>query len=271
MKVYISADIEGVACICDPSEADASQPAHYTQFRRQMTAEVRAACEGAFSAGAQSIVVKDAHGSGRNLEVHDLDPPEGRELELIRGWSGHPFAMVQDIDASFAKAVFVGFHSAAGSGGNPLAHTVSGRMFSRVELNGRDASEFHLYAMAAATAGVPVCFVSGDEALCNEARSTIEGITTVATLKGMGPSVRSIPPADATRRIRDAVRRAVEASPPALMRVPRDFAFALTFVRPSEAYAKSFYPGVRQVCDNRLILETRRYIDVLTFLRFAAR
>ena len=39
MKVYLSADIEGVACISAPSECDMSH-ADYPPFRAQMTAEV---------------------------------------------------------------------------------------------------------------------------------------------------------------------------------------------------------------------------------------
>lgn len=271
MKIYISADIEGVAGICDASEADRLQPADYQPLREQMTAEVQAACEGAFAAGAKAIVVKDAHGSGRNIDPRRMAAVAGREVELIRGWSGHPFAMVQGIDAGFGGAVFVGFHSAAGSGGNPLAHTVSGRMLSRVELNGEPASEFRLYGLAAATVGVPVCFVSGDLALCEEARRRVPGIGTVATFEGVGASVRSMLPAEAVSRIREAVERAVTQAPPAAMEVPREFAFKLTFVRPTDAYARSFYPGARLVAENEVLLETARYLDVLTFLRFAVR
>ena len=116
MKLYISADIEGVACIAAPTEADPRSP-DYEPYRRQMTAEVRAACEGAFDVGAQSIVVKDAHGPGRNIDPQALDAPEGRSLQLIRGWSGHPFSMVEGLDDSYAMVAFVGYHSAAGRSG----------------------------------------------------------------------------------------------------------------------------------------------------------
>jgi len=44
MKVYISADIEGVTGIAHWDEADPSKP-DYEYFRQQMTAEVAAACE----------------------------------------------------------------------------------------------------------------------------------------------------------------------------------------------------------------------------------
>ncbi|WP_077032874.1 M55 family metallopeptidase [Pelomonas sp. KK5] len=270
MKVYLSADIEGIACISAPSECDMNSP-DYPPMRAQMTAEVAAACEAAFDAGTREIVVKDAHWTGRNIDPRGLHTPEGKSLQLIRGWSGHPFSMVQGIDASFQRALFVGYHSAAGSGGNPLAHTVSGRLFSRIELNGRTASEFYLFALAAASMGVPVCFLSGDQAQCEEAGQLIDGITTVATLRGEGPSAVSLLPDAAVRQIRDGVRRAIAGPLPALLPMPRDFVFKLSFAKAAEAYARSFIPGVRQVSDTQLLLETSNYFDVLTVLKIAAR
>jgi len=60
MKVFISADIEGVTGATSWNETDKAH-AEYQELREQMTAEVVAACEGALSAGVNEIVVKDAH------------------------------------------------------------------------------------------------------------------------------------------------------------------------------------------------------------------
>ncbi len=89
MKVYISADIEGITGVTHWAEADRQNP-DYSELKEQMTAEVSAACEGALQAGAAEIWVKDAHGSARNLTASKLP----RQTFLIRGWSGHPFSMV---------------------------------------------------------------------------------------------------------------------------------------------------------------------------------
>ena len=37
-----------------------------------------------------------AHGSGRNIIARELPSP----ARLIRGWSGHPYLMIQEIDAA---------------------------------------------------------------------------------------------------------------------------------------------------------------------------
>ena len=84
----------------------------YAEFREQMTAEVAAACEGALNAGAEAIVVKDAHGTGRNILPERL--PES--VILIRGWSGHPLSMIQELDDTFdASAAYAGITRSSSS------------------------------------------------------------------------------------------------------------------------------------------------------------
>ena len=57
MKIFISADIEGITGVANQEETTSS--AKY--FIDQMTKEVSAACVGANEAGAVDIIVKDAH------------------------------------------------------------------------------------------------------------------------------------------------------------------------------------------------------------------
>ena len=114
MKVYISADMEGVTGVTNWEEVDHNKPA-YTQFQKQMSLEVAAACEGAISAGAKEVLVKDAHYSGRNILPSYLP----KRAKIIRGWSGHPYSMLQEINSGFDALMFLGYHSRAGSGGNP--------------------------------------------------------------------------------------------------------------------------------------------------------
>lgn len=269
MKVYISADIEGVAGVSAPTECDLAH-ADSAPLRRQMTDEVAAACAGAFAAGADEVVVKDAHWTGRNLDLHRLSAPPGKSLRLIRGWSGHPFSMVQGIDAGFDRLLFVGYHSGAGSGGNPLSHTVSGRLFAGLTLNGEPASEFMLFRLAAASVGVPSAFLSGDEAQCEEARRLQPGIATVATLRGFGSSAVTLAPSEAVALIRAGCEEAVRATRARPAELPEAFEFRLHFHRPADAYPRSFIPGLRQVSDTELLLQTRDYFDVLTVLKIAA-
>src|SRR5262245_14907585 len=240
MKVYISADIEGVAGITHWDEADKSHDT-YPEFREEMTNEVVAACEGAVAAGAREILIKDAHGSGRNIIAARL-PDCAR---LIRGWSGHPFCMVQEIDRSFDAAMFIGYHSKAGAEGNPLAHTLTLDV-SHIELNGKRMSEFVMHSYAAALVGVPVVFLSGDKGICADARAFNKGFGTVVTSEGKGRSTISIPPLLAASRICEGVTAALSGNLAACkVKLPKQFRLDVAYATPTEAYRNSWYPGAK--------------------------
>ena len=204
MKIYISADIEGITGVTHWDEAERQNP-DYKEFKEQMTAEVAAACEGSLQAGASEIWVKDAHGSGRNLIAARLP----RQTFLIRGWSGHPFSMVQELDESFNALVMIGYHSRAGSGDNPLAHTNSGKI-SALEINGHFASELMINALTAAYVNVPLVFVSGDEGICEDAESFIPEIRTLAVKRGLGDASINIHPQFAVEKIAEGVQSALQ-------------------------------------------------------------
>ena len=125
-------------------------------------------------------------------------------LRIVRGWSGHPDAMMFGLDAGFAAAVYTGYHSKAGSEDNPLAHTSNMRI-SRLLLNGEVASEFTVNALCAAGYGVPSVFLSGDAGICSEARAMVPGLKAVETLEGKGRAATSISPAWSRRLIREGV------------------------------------------------------------------
>lgn len=266
MRVYVSADIEGVAGIAHWNETDRSNP-DYAEFRDQMTAEVAAACEGALEAGATEVLVKDAHESARNIFAARLP----RQARLARGWSGHPFLMVEGLDDSFGALVLVGYHSCAGSEANPLAHTITGSI-ALITLNGVPVSEMLLNAYAAASVSVPLVFVSGDAGICAEAQALDPRIGTVAVKEGRGSSVTSIHPALAVGKIREGVRSAVSAGRVrGAIPLASTFAVEITFREHAKAYSASFYPGVRQVDPRTVSFQTSSYFDVLRTIAFVRR
>ncbi len=267
MKVFVSADIEGVAGITAPAEAN---PDHRDTryFQEQMTLEVKAACEGAIAAGAKDILVKDAHWTGRNINPRAL-PACAR---VLRGWTGHPFSMMAEIDGSFAASVMVGYHARAGSAGNPLAHTMSGRVVAMMRINEKPASEFLLNTLTSTMVGVPVAFLSGDEALCEEVKEYNEHIRTVASLKGIGQGTISDHPDLVIKRIREGVEEALRRDQKKVMRpLPERFSIELDYKQPREAYGKSFYPGAKLVGDFTVRYESKDYFDILRMVQFCVK
>src|SRR3954471_23363500 len=251
MKIYISADIEGIAGITDWDEAKKAHPT-YQEFRERMTDEVVAACEGAIDAGAKEILIKDAHGSGRNIIAARL--PDC--AKLIRGWSGHPFCMVQELDESFDALLFVGYHAKAGSDDNPLAHTLRLRV-AHLMINGEIASEFHMHALAAATVRVPSAFLSGDAGICTDAQKIVPGIVTVPVSRGIGPSTLSIAPSLAVKEIREGVTRALQGNRTACrITLPKHFTLEIKYTTPVDAYRASWYPGAKHAADRTVAFES---------------
>lgn len=241
MKVYISADIEGISATvkweeCRPGEK------FYQRYADQMTEEVVAACEGAIAAGADEIVIKDAHGWGANIDITKL--PEC--AILIRGWSGHPYSMVQGIDSTFDAAMFVGYHSAAASGGNPLSHTLSSSVYFYIKLNGTYASEFTLFSYAAAYEGVPTVFLSGDKALCEEGKKLHPGLYTAAVKEGIGASVVSLAPNKAKELIKETSKNSLKQDLyKAKIALPDKFSVEICYKDHVVANSKSYYPGMK--------------------------
>ena len=263
MKVYISVDIEGAAGITHWDEA-AKPHRDYAEFRERMTAEAVAACEGALAAGAKEIWVKDAHGSGRNILGERL-PAEAR---LIRGWSGHPYDMLQELDKSFDAVALVGWHGPASHPNNPLSHTLTG-FYGKMTLNGEPCSEYLLHAHIAALTGTPVVFLSGDNGICELARATNPEIHTVETNIGHGESVISIQPALARDRIRETLKAALKSDLSAHAQPgAAHYELRMRFKHHGKAYKNSFYPGARLADPETVAFDCADLLDIMRILNF---
>ena len=263
MKVFISGDIEGT-CMATTWEETRRNEFNYDRQRAQMTAEVKAACEGAVAAGADYILVNDAHGSGLNIDPAQL--PEC--AEVIRGWSGHYLSMADGVDESFDAAMFVGYHAAAGRNGNPLSHTETRRP-SRVRINGRPCSEFVLYSWACALYGVPTVLLTGDKTLTEDSRDLHPGLHTVAVKDGFGGRTRNLHPHVACRRIRTEAEAALKQDlAKAKIALPEHFVFEVEFKEHPDAVRRSFYPGFRLSDDRTIVMETDDFTDVLRAVQF---
>jgi D-amino peptidase len=263
MKIYISADIEGITGIVNWDEVTRCKP-DYPPFQAEMMNEVRAACEGANNRGAKEIWIKDAHGTARNLSFDGLP----NNTTLIRAFNGHPYTMMQEIDETFDAVLMIGYHSYASSGGNPLSHTLE-TDFVYIKINGEYASEFMINGYTAAMMNVPVVFVSGDEGLCGHVKSINKNIITVSVGKGVGSSVISIHPEVVFCNIKSGVEEALSKDfKKCKLNLPQNFLIELSYIDHAKAYKASFYPGMDKVSATTLVFKTNDYFEVLRMLAF---
>jgi D-amino peptidase len=204
LKVFVSVDMEGVAGVVGPDQLGPSG-FEYGRFREFMTKEALAAVNAAKEAGATEIVVADAHGNGQNLLIEQFPP----DVRIVRSWP-RPLGMMGGLDASFDAAIFVGYHSSTDNPQGVRAHTFSSARLHSVKLNGQVASEGSFNAAIAGHFGVPVVFVSGDDAAVAEVRTQLGDVETVETKRHLGfHAAETLTPAAACARIADGVRKAL--------------------------------------------------------------
>lgn len=262
MKIYISADIEGITGTTTWSETEKSLP-DMQPFLKQMTKEVEAAIEGAIDGGATEIVLKDAHDSARNIDISNLPV----NCKVIRGWTGDPLCMVAGIDESFDRAIFIGYHSKGGSERNPLAHTLS--LAAEIKINGEYASEFLINTYGAALYGVPVSFVSGDVGLTEEIKELNKNIETLAIKEGIGGATISISPKLTIQETKRLVEKSMKIDREALkVQLPDSFFVEIIYKDHVKAYRNSFYPGATFRPHNTVEFKTNDFYEVLRVLQF---
>jgi D-amino peptidase len=206
MKLYVSADMEGTAGVCAWKQCDPSDTHEYPAYRRHMTAEVRAAIEGAREAGAREVLINDSHWEMRNLVLDEL--PGDDDLRVISG-TRKPFSMGQGLDGSFDAVFFTGYHAGAGTAAT-LSHTSSPETIYRVSVNSTPCSEGLLYAALAGSYGVPVVLVTGDGPTVSELTDAMPWAVGVTVKDAIGYSaVDSLTPHAAQAAIRDGAREAI--------------------------------------------------------------
>ncbi len=242
VKVYISADLEGVAGVVDNTQASPTGR-DYALGRRLMIAEVNAAIAAAFEAGASEVIVNDSHWDQTNLEPDKLDP----RARLITG-APKPYGMMQGLDDSFAAVMFIGYHPRGSTADGVLDHTYSSEL-KVVRLNGQEVGEYGLNAALAGHYGVPVIFISGDRAATEQAKEFIPGVEVAAVKQGIGRTAAlTLPPEVARQLIADGVKRAMARRSeikPVSLRSPITLEIELSNTR--QADSCMMVPGMKRV------------------------
>ena len=265
LKVYISADMEGVA---GAVTGDQLGPGgfEYGAFREYMTREVLAAIEAAREMGATEIVVSDSHGNGENLLL-DLLP---EDVLLVRSWP-RPLMMMEGIDESFDAALLVGYHASTGNPSGVRAHTMSSANLAGLKVNGVETPEAGVSALIAGHFGVPVVMISGDDAIAAEATGLLGDIETAVVKWSYGfHSARTLMPGPAreeiARRTRAALGRLGDFRP---YRVEGPLTLDLTFKNYTPAELLAYLPNVDRVDSHTVRFVARDAVELSKFIEFA--
>ncbi len=180
MKLYIQADIEGIAGMADFERRDdhsAENLHRRLRLRKLYTAEVNAAAQGALEGGAEAVTIWDSHGAGNSIIVEELD----RRVELITG-DYHRAPWLPFFEDGYDAGMYLCAHAMAGTPFACLPHT-------RVVLNGKAYGEAGMFIVQLASHKKTTLMVSGDRAAVDEALALVPDMASVTTKKALGPYI----------------------------------------------------------------------------------
>ncbi len=241
MKVYISADMEGITGI-NGLQFIFDKEVEYARGRALMMQDLNAAIEGAVEAGASEILVNDAHGSMRNLQIEDLH----EAADLITGFPKNQL-MMAGINESFDAALFIGYHPKDGSEGI-LSHTIMGSVLRDVVINGTSYGETGICAAMAGHYEVPVVMISGDDMLKAEARKLIPDIPFVTTKHVLsGCAAKMLHPKRTEKMIREQARLSLlDMGNSGIFKLPGALDMEVTVKDPVQADLIEVIPGLQR-------------------------
>ena len=266
LKVYISADVEGIAGVVSPSQLGPTG-FEYGRFREFMTAETLAAIQGARDAGATQIVVSDSHGNGENLLIERFPA----DVTIIRSWP-RPLMMMEGIDSSFHAAILIGYHSATTNPRGVRAHTMSSANLAGIFLNETSMPESGISAAIAGSFGVPVVMISGDDVAVEEARELIGDIEGAVVKRAIGfHSAATMTPEASQALIRRTVAAALArraSMRPHVVQTPINLDITFKNYRPAEILA--YLPNVTRRDAHTVRFVGRDMVEVSRFIEFVA-
>ena len=264
LKVYISADMEGVAGVVTGDQL--GPPGfEYERFRGFMTNEVLAAIEGARSAGATEFLVSDSHGNGENLLIERFP----KDVQIVRSWP-RPLAMMQGIDTSFDAVLFVGYHASTTNPEGVRAHTMSSATLADVRLNGVSVTEGALNAAIGGHFRVPVALVTGDDAAVKEVQAALGPIEGAVVKWNSGfHSARTMTPEASCDLIREKAKKAIarlKEMKPYTVAAPVTLDLRFKNYRPAEVLA--YLPIVERTDAHAIRFRGKDMIEVIRFMEF---
>jgi len=265
MIVWICTDMEGLSGVDHWDQCyhpDDTAP-EYRYGREQLTADTNAAIAGAFDAGATEVRVVDGHGRNRNKGFTDeLDPRAVRCWIASRGpirWEG--------LEESVHGVAMVGQHAMAGTINGFLDHTQVPKELCRFCVNGVEYGELGQLALYAGAFGVPLVYVSGDEACCAEVNRQFPHARTTPTKRGTGWATCELYDTTGVRAsIRRDIAQAVgqaKAVPPFALPVPLLVQVEWAYSAHADRLAKA--AGVTRVDARTVAWECPNPLDIFTW------
>ncbi len=257
MKILISADLEGVSGVVHTDQIY-PEGDFYKETLQKWAQELNAVVSGLKEAGAQHIVINDAHNHMRNLNNAMV-----QNACVVSGWQ-KPLSMMATVEDGYDAVFFTGYHAMAGSK-STLSHTYRPKIIKQVYLNKVLVGETGLNAALAGFYNVPVALISGDEEVCYEAQTLLGNqVIAIQTKKGLSRYSALSYPFDITLRNlkAGAIQALKEKEKWKVYKVTSPCTISVVFSEPNHADACELIPNVKRVSDNQVEYSSQLYPNV---------
>jgi D-amino peptidase len=197
-KIYIVTDLEGASGVYKFAQTRERDTPLNIKACEYLMGDINAVVRGLRDGGATEIIVLDGHGSG--TVIPDLIE-KGAKHVTGSGMPRTNGSPLWGLDNSFAGFVQVGAHAMMGTPDGVLCHTQSSKTEHRYWYNDVETGEIGQAAAIAGYFGVPAIMVTGDEAVCREAKKFFgENCVTVPVKQGIAREAAVLYPFSETRQ-----------------------------------------------------------------------
>jgi D-amino peptidase len=165
--------------------------------------------------------------------------------------------------------IFIGYHAKAGTPDATLEHTYSSKNITDASINGVSLPEAGINALIAGYYNVPVVFVAGDKAICEQVKELFGTVVTVAVKEGIGKAALNYHPEVAREKIEEGVTISLanlNRYKPYKLNSP--YTLKIKFKNEENVYNGSFYPGVKRTGDWELTFTSTDLMDAVKTFRW---
>ena len=267
-KVFISLDTEGLSGLTSREEMTTDPSCTGKAYIRELSwiiDELFKRCP-----EIEEITLCDSHARGENLPYGVFND---RRITQIKGYPRQDY-MLATLDSSYDMLMLVGYHGMIGSKYALMDHSYSSAGIYNARINGKSVGEVELNSYYAASLGVPLAFVAGDDVLEEELKAFDFNPEYVRTKEGLGRFAAKLYSPEALEPVfRESVAKAVEKCENGklnIVKAAEPAVLELDFVTTVMADAVEMIPTVERTSGRTIRYTSTSFRDIMHIVLISA-